>query len=355
LSITPQSSAAAQRREGAFVISLDFELYWGVRDQISLSAYRENLLGVRKAIPAILELFTEYDVHATWATVGFLFYRTKQELLAELPTRRPRYSESILDAYAAIPSIGQDEDSDPFHYAPSLIEKIAATPGQEIASHTFSHFYCLEPGPTAEDFRADLMAAKNAAKRFGIQLRSLVFPRNQVRLDYLRICAEAGFIAYRGNQQSWSYDPTAQSGQSLSRRATRLIDSYAPVAADHIQKVSAPFDGTPVNVPSSRFLRPYSPLFKVLEPLRLYRITRGLDLAASTGTLYHLWWHPHNFGANLPQNLRMLRSVLEHFVSLRDRFGMESLSMAEVAAQSLLAGSKQAHELETDSAAGRTR
>jgi hypothetical protein len=35
---------------------------------------------------------------------------------------------------------------------------------------------------------------------------------------------------------------------------------------------------------------------------------------------------------------------------------MESLSMAEVATQILsAAGSKQAHELETDSAAGRTR
>ena len=44
---------------GAFVISLDFELFWGVRDSKSLADYGANILGVRQAIPAMLELFCE--------------------------------------------------------------------------------------------------------------------------------------------------------------------------------------------------------------------------------------------------------------------------------------------------------
>jgi hypothetical protein len=47
--------------------------------------------------------------------------------------------------------------------------------------------------------------------------------------------------------------------------------------------------------------------------------------------MFHLWWHPHNFGVNLRQNLAMLTTVLDHFASLSKRHGMESLSMGEVA------------------------
>jgi hypothetical protein len=58
---------------GILVISLDFELYWGVRDVFALEEYASNLLGVRKVVPAVLQLFDQYGIHATWATVGFLF------------------------------------------------------------------------------------------------------------------------------------------------------------------------------------------------------------------------------------------------------------------------------------------
>ena len=40
---------AGAERMGCFVISLDFEIHWGVRDQWELPAYQENLLGVRTA------------------------------------------------------------------------------------------------------------------------------------------------------------------------------------------------------------------------------------------------------------------------------------------------------------------
>lgn len=46
-------------------------------------------------------------------------------------------------------------------------------------------------------------------------------------------------------------------------------------------------------------LRPYSAALKSLEPLKLKRITSELDCAAQEGLIYHLWWHPHNFGVNL--------------------------------------------------------
>ncbi len=42
---------------GFFTVSLDFELYWGIRDKLSIDQYKHNLLGVRKALPEILIFF----------------------------------------------------------------------------------------------------------------------------------------------------------------------------------------------------------------------------------------------------------------------------------------------------------
>ncbi|MDQ4068130.1 MAG: hypothetical protein M3203_01420 [Actinomycetota bacterium] len=52
--------------------------------------------------------------------------------------------------------VGEIEASEPFHLARSLVDLIRAAPSQELASHTFSHYYCLEPGQDEAAFRADL-------------------------------------------------------------------------------------------------------------------------------------------------------------------------------------------------------
>src|SRR5579862_802407 len=63
---------------GAFVLSLDFELHWGVRDHEPLNGpYRPNLLGAREAIPRLLEMFKRYEISGTWAIVGFLFAESR--------------------------------------------------------------------------------------------------------------------------------------------------------------------------------------------------------------------------------------------------------------------------------------
>ena len=52
---------------------------------------------------------------------------------------------------------------------------------------------------------------------------------------------------------------------------------------------------------------------------------------AMRGEIFHLWWHPEDFGRNSERNLQFLRRVLAGFESLRREFGMLSLSMREAA------------------------
>ena len=316
---------------GTFIVSLDFELYWGIRDVKTVAQYREKLLGVRRAVPAMLATFAEYDVHATWATVGFLFFRRRNELLRALPVERPHYDDAHLTPYEEMGAVGQDEDEDPFHFGRSLLDQIRSTPEQEIGTHTFSHYYCLEPTQSIAVFQADLRAALAAAADLGVVLKSIVFPRNQYDEGHLQICAQMGLKAFRGNPQSWLYRPRVGAGETRWVRAARLLDSYCDLSSHNCYSLAEPMGAVPMNLPASRFLRPYIAKVPVAQALQERRIKGDLTYAAQQGLVYHLWWHPHNFGAHLEENIGMLRHILDHFQSLRERYGMQSKNMAESA------------------------
>ncbi|MGZ3420119.1 MAG: hypothetical protein ACXVEE_19750 [Polyangiales bacterium] len=137
---------------------------------------------------------------------------------------------------------------------------------------------------------------------------------------------------YRGNERSWMYRARPGEGEHWSRRAARLADAYVDLTGPNVTAWSelATADGL-IDVPSSRFLRPYSGRLARLEEPRLRRIEASLEAAAREGKVMHLWWHPHNFGAHTAENLKVLDRVLGAYERLRDRYGMLSLSMADAA------------------------
>lgn len=320
---------------GGFVISLDFELMWGVRDIWTVADYGANVLGVRQVVPRLLELFARHELACSWATVGLLFFDEREALMAALPELRPDYRDRRLSPYADLERIGESERDDPYHYGLSLIRLIRAAPRQEIATHTFSHYYCLEPGQTRETFRADLAAAVAAAEAQGVRLRSIVFPRNQVNPAYLPDCLAAGIVAYRGNERAAIYRAAAASGQGRLRRAGRLADAYLNLTGRN-GVVPRAEDGM-VNVASSRFLRPWSPRLAALEPLRLRRVLGAMRNAAAEGELFHIWFHPHNFGLHQEENFAVMERIAGEAARLREAHGWPSLTMAEAAQRALAA------------------
>jgi hypothetical protein len=319
---------------GALVISLDFELMWGVRDRLGVSEYGRNILGARAAIPAMLDLFAERGIACTWATVGFLFCAGKDELMASLPAILPAYRLPGLSPYPALAGIGRNEKADPYHFGLSLLCQVQSAPLQEIATHTFSHFYCLEEGGDVTAFRADLVAAQRIAERRGVRLASIVFPRNQVSRAHLGVCRELGLTAFRGRERVWYQRPRPTEAETPAVRALRLADAYVPLGGAHAHCPTLS-EGL-VDVASSRFLRPAT-AWGPFEWVRLARITSAMERAARRGGVFHLWWHPHNFGVDLDANIAFLTAILDHFRKLQDRYGTRSLTMTEVAAEALRA------------------
>ncbi len=314
----------------SFIISLDFELMWGVRDHRGMADYGDAVLGVRRAIPEILRRFQAAGIRATWATVGFLFARTREEILEHAPRVKPSYRNHALSPYAFIDNgLGRDEDEDPYHYAFSLVQRIADTDGQELATHTFSHYYCLEEGQTLEAFDADLKAAQSIAESRGHRLKTIVFPRNQMTDAHLEVCRGNGLQGFRGNAGGFAYRSRSGEENTALVRAVRLIDGVVTVSGTHSFDRTERRSGL-VDVPASRFLRPWMRRAPVYSALHVQHVIREMRDAAQAGRHYHLWWHPHNMGRHFEQNIAQLDSVLSEFIRLRERYGMTSRNMLDL-------------------------
>lgn len=317
---------------GALIISLDFELFWGMQDCTTLDEYQDHVLGGRKAIPQLLDLFKNHDIHATWATVGFQFAENFDEVSKYFPdiNKRPTYDKKKLSTYRCFDSIGYSEKEAPCFYGASLIKKIMSYKGQEIGSHTFSHYYCREKGQTTEQFREDMKAALSIATDKGISLTSVVLPRNQCTKNHVQVLRELGFLAYRDEENDWIHRRVLI--QPL-KRVFRLLDVYIPLTGfgGYIPENE---DGI-VNLLGSRMYKPFfKPLF-MLEWLKIHRIKRQMLYAAQNGLFFHLWWHPHNIGVNTIFHLQQLEEILQYYDELKIKYGMRSLNMKEAAEERL--------------------
>lgn len=310
-----------------FVISLDFELFWGVGAAHSISKYGRNVKGEWQAIPKMLALFRRYGVRVTWATVGMVLCRDYAQWRAIRPAVMPRFRRPEISSYSMDELCRERPD---LFFARPLVEQILETPGQELATHTYSHYYCNEDGAAPDQFAADLACAQMIAADFGVRYRSIVFPRNQIMDSFLKELPSAGIEVYRGNPEHWLYKNGDAVAGGLAGRAIRLADSCLPLSGERVERMGG--SGSLVNVPASLFLYPWSEKQKILAPLRLYRLKQCMTKAAISDGICHLWWHPHNFGINTDQNLALLELLLQHYRKLAEEFGMQSSCMGDFAA-----------------------
>jgi peptidoglycan/xylan/chitin deacetylase (PgdA/CDA1 family) len=313
---------------GKFVISLDFELIWGTRDKSNPWSYGENVIGVKRLMPLLLDIFKEYDVKVTFATVGFLFAENKNEMISYCPQTKPEYEDKSLTPYEGHFDLMEKlEDYEKYHFAPELIDLIRSYSYHEIGSHTFSHYYCQENGTTHTAFEDDLKAAISIAKARGVSLSSLVFPRNQFNQEYLDILYRNSIVVYRGNPNNWIYNRANNRLLKKLQRPLRLIDTYVNLTGHNCFRLDQIYKNGLYNVPASAFLRPYSAKLHFFDYLKVRRIKKSMTHAAQNNLGYHLWWHPENFGLNQEMNLKLLVNILDHFRYLSGRYNFESCTM----------------------------
>ena len=309
-----------------FVISLDFELFWGVSDTQTIASYGRNVLGEWQAIPRLLALFCQHGLKVTWATVGMIMCRNYRHWRDIRPTVLPSYAREGISPYAKDRLVREHAS---LFFGRPLVEQIIASKGQELATHTYSHFYCNEAGSTPEQFAADLACAQAMAGEMGVRFRSVVLPRNQIVDDFLSVLPDVGIQVYRGNANHWLYRNGDAVAGGIGGRAARFADAFLPLSG--ARTVCEQRRDRLVNLPASLFLYPWYARHRALSAMRLHRLKQGMTLAARTGGIFHLWWHPHNFGINTDENLAQLEQVVQHYRVLADRYGMQTQSMGAFA------------------------
>jgi peptidoglycan/xylan/chitin deacetylase (PgdA/CDA1 family) len=309
-----------------FTISLDFELHWGRFDKYPVEDFLPYYSETRKVIPKILGLFESYGIHATWAAVGGLMADNLEEWQHYAPKLQPSYEVKKYSAYTWLNS--QKQIFPETLFAPNLVREILNSEGQELGCHTYSHFYTCERGQNLEQFRSDLKAAQHIAmEKFGTKLETLVFPRNQFDDKAVEVAWEEGFDTLRSNPKDWFWKHTEH--KSFVKRLFRTGDTLVKLGQESFYVLpKKPVSGEPVFLPTSRLLRPFVGN-KISHQRRFTRIKSEMRHAAEKGMVYHLWWHPHNFGHFPEQNLRYLEEILVFFKAMKGEFGMESLNMKE--------------------------
>ena len=174
-------------QRGAFILSLDVELAWGSVHRNKLAQREKYFVETRSNIQRLLKILERYQIHATWAVIGHLF------LDRCLPVNGINHPEII----RPINQDGEDwflqdpcstlQDS-PIWYGSDIIQQIVnCSVHQEIGCHTFSHVQAGGPGCGPECFDSELRACRVEAEKLKLELKSFVFPRNEIGyLDILK-------------------------------------------------------------------------------------------------------------------------------------------------------------------------
>ncbi|MCX6210394.1 MAG: polysaccharide deacetylase family protein [Bacteroidetes bacterium] len=315
--------------QGYFLISLDFELQWGRFDKVALNQERkQELENTLILIPKLLMLFEKYEVAATWAIVGMLFNKDRDEWIDNLPTCLPNYEKAKFSSYEYFKNVSEPKNFDNCFFALNTIKTIANAPLQEIASHTYSHYYCLEKWQTDKEFLDDLLSAKKIAKKNKLNFDSLVFPRNQFNNEYYKKCSLLGLQAIRTNPENWYWNTKKK--DTIFKRLFRLIDTFNFLSYDKCVTLNYFLNqkSKPFLLPSSRFLRAWMPNNSLGNFLKIKRVCFEMNYAAKHKKYYHIWWHPENFGKHPDKCLIETEAILKHYKKLNEKYQFKSITMS---------------------------
>jgi peptidoglycan/xylan/chitin deacetylase (PgdA/CDA1 family) len=306
---------------GVLVISIDTELAWSVLHRGVVGAEMldpKRVEAERDIVRDLLALFEAHDVSATWATVGHLFLdrchpvdgRKHPEI------RRPEYDWFEGDWFDLDPAT--DIDRDPMWYGTDIIEMIRrARPKQEIGSHSFSHLIVGDPGCSTEAFATDLAACRELASAIGVDLRSFVYPRNTI--GHLEVLADQGFASYRGLRPS-TFTGLGRWGRALAR----AVDRVRPLAGSIVLPER---DGRLWNLPATNLYAPFDRARYLPFGAWVGQQARRLEQASRHGSLFHLWFHPHNLIDDPEQALSGLGRILTRASELRASGRLDNLTM----------------------------
>ncbi|MFB6178301.1 MAG: polysaccharide deacetylase family protein [Halorientalis sp.] len=305
---------------GTFTLSLDTELAWGTFDVDRFEHHESAYRATPTVVDRLCELFDEYQIPATWALVSHLLVDCEGD---HTDRAAPNFAW-IDDWFGSMPcATGLDES---LWYAPWLLDRLRdCGTDQEIGLHGATHMPLGATGCSRQNATEELEVAVETLRDRGVDPESFVFPRNDV--GHLDVLADAGIRTYRSQDAHWyerpsvpgAVRPPLRFATEATRRSPPVVE---PTVTDDL-----------VAIPGSQIFRPshggwqYTP-----SGSGVARAERGLERAAKTGGVFHLWFHPFNLGYDPSRDFDRLESILTMARELADSGAIACRPMREVGA-----------------------
>ena len=288
------------------LISLDFELGWGVaesgqwREREEAGVYRV----LRPAIRRLLDALDSYDAKVIWAIVGGMLQKRSEGEFDHLPG-------ALAQALRTFVSEADGESVD----ARDLMDMVEASRTRhQIASHSYSHARFSYPGYDLAGKTQDLKLSCDAMRERGHEIDALVFPINHSG-DYEALAANNFRIARVSPDE-----PRFASVRPLNKFYYRTIATPPPV----VERTNA--QGIVEHAGSLLFLWPEGRVSGVRRHFVARRARQGLHHVAEHGGSMHLWFHPFDM-VSTPGMESKLHAFLRDAVALRDAGKIEFAGM----------------------------
>jgi len=310
------------KETGYFVFSLDTELAIGYFDWDKKRAERFSPDGSRErwSIRSILGLLDEFNLVATWAVVGHLFYE-RCEFCKVCPIKewQGKY-KSFEEVYGT---------GNPLWYGADVFQWILNSRlNHEIGFHGYTHELFSEKVMSRERATLEIEEWMRLAGRHGITPKSVVFPRD--KSGHLDVMAEHGLVCYRSEQ----FVPLVI--------RNKYFGKYAKVM-DHILSISTPPVYNPdefenngiVRLLASQHFFDFNRKAELildglnLHYLRIKRMLRAVQKAAEEKKVVHIWAHPWEFRTQ--KDIEKLRLLFECVSEEIEKGRMQSIRMIDLA------------------------
>lgn len=300
---------------GTFIISLDCEGKWGIADR---DGRIESGFITRRALvtayESLLRTLSAYEAPATFAFVMALLLSGD-----EVGQWMARLSDVQVDGSNWMRNFRRAETAGNFDgwFCPEAFDLVQGDARHEIACHGFRHVP-LGPGAvTTEEAAYELRSATALAKQKGVELKTFVFPRNQV--GNIPLLADQGYVGFRN-----AHPDVGRLG-----RIGNLVQELNILESSQDDE---PSSFGLVSIPGGYFLNWRHGLRRAVpEAVTLLRWRSILNDAVANDRVALLYLHPHNL-IDGPGTLELFEGVLRIAADLRDSDELSIVTQAEYCA-----------------------
>ncbi|MAT41896.1 MAG: hypothetical protein CL609_06110 [Anaerolineaceae bacterium] len=320
---------------GHFILSFDTELGTGYFDRdiqrrratFSLDGSRE-----REAIRRLLDLCVKYQIKATWAVVGHLFYDQCENCdICPILDWQNKYS-TFDEVY---------QTNHPLWYGADVIDLlIKFKDTQEIGFHGYVHTIFNENQMSESEASIEIKEWLRVANRKGIQPSSIVFPRD--RAGYHELFQKAGFLCFRSDPFESIWIRNKYFGRYL-----KVIDYLIGLSKIYVYEPKYKNVRGLIELSASQHLFNFNRGLELkLDQLNLphwrnQRIFKGIHRIAKEKKVMHLWAHPWEFRTD--QDFIKIEKILQLVNEYQNKGQIISSGMTDFATNLSLNHEKKVH------------